>query len=121
MLSNTLLAIETTIRKDCSSDLDVESFVDFFKNYRRNMWIYPGTLKRKFPLSFSQIYNFLSSLEKQDILESYYELYCPNCSHSMGLVRFFNELPETFSCDECEDELITLENILLVYKVIRDD
>lgn len=48
------------------------------------MWIYPGVLKRKFSLSIPEIYDFLSELEKQGILQSYYELYCSNCQNLWG-------------------------------------
>lgn len=121
MLSNTLLIIETTIQCKLNSKVNVTALTDFFKDYRINMWIYPGVLKRKFSLSLPEIYEFLSALEKEGILQSYYELYCSNCQKSMGTVRLFNELPESFECELCHSELPTLENSFLIYKVIRDD
>ena len=82
-----------------NKNIDSIALTNFFKNYRKNMWIYPGVLKRKFSLSIPEIYDFLSELEKQGILQIYYELYCSNCKKFMGTVRFFNDLPETFKCD----------------------
>ena len=76
MLSNTLSIIEMTIQRKMNKNIDSIALTNFFKIYRKNMWIYPGVLKRKFSLSIPEIYDFLSELEKQGILQSYYELYC---------------------------------------------
>lgn len=121
MLSNTLSVIEMTIQSKLNSNVNITALVNFFKNYKVNMWIYPGVLKRKFSLSIPEIYAFLSALEEQGVLQSYYELYCSNCQKSMGTVQLFNELPETFECELCHGELPALENSFLIYKVIRDD
>ncbi len=121
MLSNTLSIIEMTIQGKLNKNIDSGALIDFFRNYKKNMWIYPGVLKRKFSLSLPEIYDFLSELEKQNILQSYYELYCSNCQKSMGTVQLFNELPDTFECELCHSELSSLENSFLIYLVMRDD
>ena len=82
-----------TIQRKMNKNIDSIALTNFFKNYRKNMWIYPGVLKRKLSLSIPEIYDFLSELEKQGILQSYYELYCSNCQKSMVTVRLFYELP----------------------------
>lgn len=64
---------------------------------------------------------FLVELEQQNIIQSYYELYCSHCQKSMGTVELFNELPEFFECELCHAQLPALENAILIYKVIRDD
>ena len=78
-------------------------------------------LSWRFEKKIFLIYDFLSELEKQGILQSYYELYCSNCQKSMGTVRLFNELPETFECELCHSELSSIENSFLIYMVVRDD
>ena len=98
-----------TIQRKMNKNIDSIALTNFFKNYRKNMWIIP------------EIYDFLSELEKQGILQSYYELYCSNCQKSMGTVRLFNELPETFECELCHSELSSIENSFLIYMVVRDD
>ena len=100
-----------TIQHKMNKNIDSIALTNFFKNYRKNMWIYPGVLKRKFSLSIPEIYD----------LQSYYELYCSNCQKSMGTVRLFNELPETFECELCHSELSSIENSFLIYMVVRDD
>ncbi|MDO4922769.1 MAG: hypothetical protein Q4E82_01950 [Peptococcaceae bacterium] len=121
MLLNTLSIIESTIDLQFNNKVNTAAFLEFFRNYKKDMWIYPGVLKRKFLLSLTEVYEFLSALEKQGVVQSYYELYCSNCQKSMGIVRLFNELPTTFECELCHSELNTLENAYLIYKVIRDD
>ena len=64
MLSNTLSIIEMTIQRKMNKNIDSIALTNFFKNYRKNMWIDPGVLKRKFSLSIPEIYDFLSELEK---------------------------------------------------------
>ena len=95
--------------------------LDFLKNYKIDSWIYPGVLKRKFNLTIDEVYSILSDMENEGILQSYYELYCSHCQKSMGVVRLFNELPENFMCELCDEKLYTLENTILIYKVILDE
>lgn len=121
MLSNTLSIIETSLRSKLNNNADIPAILDFFKYYRKNMWIYPGVLKRRFSLELSEIYEILVELEKQNVLQSYYELYCSQCQKSMGIVELFNELPDFFECELCHSQLPALENAILIYKVIRDD
>lgn len=121
MSPNTLSIIETTIQQKLNNDVNTAALLDFFKHYRKSMWIYPGVLKRKFSFSLSEIYEFLSELENCGILKSYYELYCSQCQKSMGTVEVFNELPEFFECELCHSELPALENSILIYKVISNE
>lgn len=121
MLSNTLSIIETTAKSQLSKDIDYTALLCFFEYYKKNMWIYPGVLKRKFSLSLLEVYGFLEELEKRGVLQGYYELYCSKCQKSMGVVRLFNELPDTFECEICHREFSALENSFLIYMVIRDD
>lgn len=121
MLSNTLSIIGMVIKERISNRTDGKEIIDFFQNYKKDMWIYPGILKRKFSLSIEEVYDVLNDLEKKGILESYYEIYCGTCQKSIGIVHLFNELPETVECEICHGEITALENSLLIYKVKKDD
>ena len=120
MLSNTLAVIETLINQKLNN-VDVPQLIEFFRHYKKDMWIYPGVLKRKFNLSVSEVYELLLEIEKEGLIQSYYELYCGGCQKSNGHVRLFNELPETFYCESCNLELPTLENSVIIFKVVKDD
>ena len=122
MLSNTSFIIETTVHQYLGSDKDSGVLIDFLKRYKKNMYIYPNVLQRKFSLSTLKLYEILNNLEKQGILQSFYELYCSNCQKSMGTIRKFDKLPHFFECENCHhNELLTFENFFLIYKIIRDD
>lgn len=121
MLSSTLSIIEMTIQNKLNKNVDTPAILDFFKHYKKGMWIYPGVLKRRFSMDISDVYTLLSELEKQSIVQSYYELYCSQCQKSMGIVELFNELPDFFECELCHAELPAAENSILIYKVICND
>ena len=121
MLSNTLSIIGIVIQKRLRDRTNDKEIIEFFQNYKKDMWIYPGILKRKFSLSIEEVYDVLNDLEEKGILESYYEIFCGICQKSIGIVHLFNELPETVECEICHGEIPALENSLLIYKVIRDD
>ena len=122
MLSNTLSSIKKIIQEQMKNkSIDINKLLAFFSNYKKGEWIYPGVLKRQFALKIQDVYLLLYLLEKQDIVQNYYELYCSHCQKSMGIVELFSDLPETFECEICHSELSTLENSFLIYKVIRDD
>ena len=121
MLSNTLSVIRKSIEQQLNSRLDTTLLIDFFRNYKVGMWIYPGILRRKFSMDMKQVYLLFHVLEKEGILQSYYEMYCSHCQKSMGTVELFNQLPDTFECEICHCELPALENSVVIYKVVRDD
>lgn len=121
MLSNTLSIIEAILHKQLNNDALVTEMLEFFGHFRKNQWLYPGVLKRKFSLELSDIYTVLIEMEQQGVLQQYYELFCSCCQKSMGTVELFNELPPTFECELCNTELPTLENSFMIFKVLRDD
>lgn len=122
MLSTLLTHIETVIRQKRNlSDSIIRDFVAFLGSYKVGMWIYPGVLKRKFGLSIVEAYEILDLLEKESIVKGYYELYCAHCQKSSGIVHVFNELPETFQCEICHEELDSLKNAVLIYQVVKDE
>ncbi len=122
MLSTTLTHIETLLQTRTNlADLCISNLINLLQNYRVNMWLYPGVIKRKLGISISDVYEVLRILQEEGYLESYYELYCSHCQKSNGIViRYFSELPNTFECEICHAELPALENAVLIYKVIKE-
>lgn len=122
MLSATLTHIEILLQmKTNLSDSCISGLVQLLQNYRVNMWLYPGVIKRKLNMSIPDIYEVLQILQEEGYLESYYELYCSHCQKSNGtVIRYFSELPDTFECEVCHAELPALENTVLIYKVVKE-
>lgn len=85
------------------------------------MWLYPGVIARKVPLSIEQTYAVTDALEKKKYIKSYYELYCNNCQKATGQVyATLNDLPVEFECEICHANMISIQNSLLVYQVIAE-
>lgn len=97
----------------------LQLFLDLVGSYKTGSWIYPGVIKRKLNLSISDTYQILSLLDRNDFLESRYEMTCPNCQHTSGeICEVINQLPEFFYCEMCNTEQIVLESAMLIYKVV---
>lgn len=120
MLQSMLLKIEKIASNEVLMKVDINNFRDFFSSYEKGMWIYPGFVIRKLKLEPQLAYQFLMDLEKAKILKGYYELYCAHCQKTMGKVETFKDIPETFTCDCCDEELSGIENAIVVYEVIDD-
>lgn len=120
MLQSTLSRIEELATNEFIESIDINEFRKLFNSYKKGMWIYPGFIIRKLNIKPRIAYDFLKSLENEKILKCYYELYCSHCQKSMGRVETFKDIPETFICDYCDEELLGIENAVIIYKVECD-
>lgn len=103
------------------SDTTIDSYIELLKNYRTGMWIYPGVIKRKLDMPIVDVYYSLACLEKENIIRSYFEIYCNNCHKSTGYIyEALNEIPYEFECESCHDIFHSLDNTILIYKVITE-
>ncbi len=121
MLQNTLSKVEGIAKDELLQGTSKDKLIKVFESYRNGMWVYPGVIIRKLGINPKLVYELLIDLDKIGVLKLYYELYCSQCHRSMGLVTAFKDIPDTFMCDCCEEELNGIENILIIFKVIRDD
>lgn len=120
MLQSTLSKIESIASDELIKSVDINEFRKLFSSYKKNMWIYPGYIINKLKLKPKIVYEFLLSLERENIIKGYYDLYCGHCQKSMGIVETFRDIPETFVCDYCDEELVGIENAIIIFKVICD-
>lgn len=100
------------------SEEKAKEIVCFIQNYKKGQWIYPGVLKRNLDIKIEDVYRLLERLEEAKEVEGWYEYCCGHCQHSLGTVRQFNELPDSFECEICGSRMPTLENTFKIYKVI---
>lgn len=96
---------------------DIEAIINFLSNYKKGDFIYPSVLKRHLNINEKEIYKILSILERSNLLKIYYEYFCYNCNSSSELYEYYSRLPESYICENCENNL-TLDNVRVVYKVI---
>lgn len=96
---------------------DINIIANFFDGYKKGDFIYPSVLKRKLNIDDKEIYIILSNLEKAGLLKINYEYFCYNCNTSSNIYEYYSDLPDLYTCENCDDDL-TLENVKVVYKVM---
>ena len=107
--------LEKILSNNIESNID--EITDFFSNYKKGDFIYPSVLKRKLNIDDKETYKILTILEKADLLKINYEYFCYNCNRTGKKYEYYSELPESYTCENCED-CLTLDNVKVVYKVI---
>lgn len=109
--------LERILKNKIDSNLD--ELIIFLTKFKKDNFIYPSTIKRKFKLDDKKVYEILFALEKAQIIKMYYEIFCYECSRSAGLYEYFSQLNEEIICDDCESNLNSKDNIKIVYKVVK--
>lgn len=103
------------------TDHEIDQLCALLKKYSEGMWIYPGVISRKVPLTIEKTYIVTDALEHAGYIQSYYELYCNNCQKATGAVfETIGELPCEFECELCHASMISIENSILIYKVTAE-
>ena len=70
-------------RNQILTDSELHSLCDILKIYRTGMWLYPGVIARKVPLTVEKTYAVTDMLTQHGYVKPYYELYC-NKVHNMA-------------------------------------
>lgn len=99
-------------------DLNCDSVINFFVQFKKNDFIYPSVIKRKLKLDDKKIYDILTMLEEANVIKMYYEFFCYTCNTSKGLYEYFSQIEDSLICDNCDTNLNIHENIKVVYKVV---
>ena len=122
MLSDTLANIRTTLNEHrFLTRAAISSVCDLLHMYRIGMWLYPGVIARRVPLSIENTYALTDLLTQMGYIKSYYELYCNNCQKATGMVfETLTEMPEIFECELCHSSMCSIQNSILVFKVINE-
>lgn len=117
-MSTLLVKLEEILNTQFSySDEQINQAREFFRLYKKGQWIYPGVVKRQLSLNIEEVYKILATLEREGVVESWYECICGRCQKALGTVHLFNELPDVFECEVCQKELNTFENTIKIFKV----
>lgn len=122
MLSDTLMNIKTMLTKNqILTDSELLSLCDILRIYRTGMWLYPGVIARKVPLTVEKTYAVTDLLTQSGYIKPYYELYCNNCQRATGAIyETLNEMPEEFECELCHATMTSIQNSILVFKVMAE-
>lgn len=115
MLSDTLANIRTTLNEHrFLTSAEISSVCDLLHMYRIGMWLYPGVIARRVPLSIENTYALTDLLTQMGYIKSYYELYCNNCQKATGMVfETLTEMPEIFECELCHSSMCSIQNSII--------
>lgn len=100
-------------------DKNLEKTIKFLLTYKKDDFIYPSVIKRKLKFEDKKVYEILSVLENNKIIKMYYEIFCYNCNRTIGLFEYFSQLEENMACENCEGSLNSMDNVKVVYKVVK--
>ena len=121
MLPNTLSIVKENILDKKLDNKKSDRFIKLLSIYdgKRYKYLYPGTIVSKVGISMKDCYLILEEIEKLNIIEKAFEVYCPRCKHSTNLFSSsIKELPYEMICDNCFHEFDTLDGAIVLYKVI---
>ena len=120
MSSDTLVNIKELLCKlQILTDSELTAICDLLRMYRIGMWLYPGVIARRIPLTIDKTYAVVDTLAENNYIKPYYELYCNNCQKATGIVfETLGEMPQEFECEICHATMISIQNSILVYKVV---
>ena len=123
MSLNISMKIEEALSKNfLLDDIKKQEILKFLLKYKVGHFLYASVLTRKFKLPPREVYLFLKELEKNEIVKSYYQIYCKTCDKKVhGLYETINEIPEIIECNECGEEISGIENSYVIYKVVKTD
>ena len=106
--------------KEKKFNIDLDSFLDFMKQYHSNDWIYPDAIHRKLGIEIKDIYGILEMCVDENIVEQYLNVYCPICQRFTGnIYKTALEIPEFVNCVHCDTEIDNpLQQAIIIYKVL---
>lgn len=117
------MTIEQSILNKKLSQNKAQKFSKLFSLYNKEKrkYIYPGAFIRSVGIEMKEAYEILDEIEGLRIIAKSYEIYCPKCKYSTGeIYESLNDLPDEYSCGNCENDIIPIESIIVIYKVLTE-
>ena len=103
------------------TDSELLSLCNILRVYQTGTWLYPGVIARKVPLTVEKTYAVTDLLTQYGYIKAYYELYCSNCQRATGeIYETLTEMPAEFECELCHATMTSMQNSILVFKVIAE-
>lgn len=107
------------LKKIKITETELNKFIEIFSHYSKGKWVYPGAIHRVTGIDIKKVYQIFNYLEKEKIVEHYYEIICNNCKRSIGKAyRFIDDIPEDYWCEYCEENGNSIDNAIMIYKVL---
>lgn len=123
MSPNILLQIEKWIKEsDLLNEREITKFIAKIRSLKKGKFILPGSIMSSINLSMDKAYRIFELLKEKGIIVENYELYCHECDkYNVGRYEHYTDIPETVECGWCRERLERKSNVIVIYKVIKDD
>ena len=127
MLSTIFQTILEKVHRQINIDKKVLiELLELIQSKNLNSYLYPELLTELFNLDMNTCLKILIILEKEDILQQVYKVYCPVCQDfSSDIFKSINEVEQYEFCEECGRKLIELQNpykyVVVYFKVIHNE
>lgn len=97
---------------------ELEKFLSwYFKSNSRSQYIYTRALMRRLSINKEKAYLILNKLVKDGHLTKRFEFRCPNDDYTEVLKDNYINLSDYKVCPLCHSELVTRDNLYVVYEV----
>lgn len=108
------------LNKNIINKQEKDSLKKLFKYYHIGEYIYPNVIKRKIIGSPSQTFDILDFLERKNILEKVFRLYCSDCEEYTGQFLNIKDIQnnQISYCESCDKELIFEKNSRIFFKTV---
>lgn len=115
-----IFAKAAPLLKEQDFNIDIDEFEKFMGYYHHKDWIYPSAIHRKLKIDIKVVYCILELLARENYIESYLQIICPNCRRYTGLLyKNIGDIPKVLSCMNCDFEVEhPLDHAVIVYKVL---
>ena len=122
MLSEQLLiAHKDILDKNICSEKEIEDIIGFIESFK-GIYLYPRVLRRKFNIDMAKAYEILNELVRIGVLRLAFEIYCSDCDKFQNAVYdSLNEIPKNITCEYCGHDIDFNKDIIVIYKVNRNE
>lgn len=104
-------------RKDLDGIME-DNLLRCLKDLDHGNLVYPSAVMRVAHTDINSVYNALSYLASEGLLEEFLDVVCPDCRETAGYYKTIGEIPKELRCRNCGKEIKTpLKYAVVIYRV----
>lgn len=92
---------------------------DYLLNEKLIQSISHTHLMKKYNLNKDEAREVCITLQNEGILQSIYDIICPNCFRLLGTYETFDSIPQESECIYCNGDAVKLNDSYIRFKVVR--
>lgn len=124
MSPNILLNVKKNLLKvSIINEKRIDILIDNMKSWYIGKIIYPSQVKSMLLINYSEVYGILEIIKDLGIIKYNYEVYCNKCEKFVEtpILDSLNQFPKNLYCDDGRHKLNPINDVILIFKVIRDE